>query len=84
MGNSTFGYILLFVVLGGLGVAAYFYLKRSQTMSRGYMLPGTVQGIPVPSQGLLHYKNKETRDIEWTEEGLPRRITIEREYYQLP
>ena len=35
-------------------------------------------------QVMLHYKNKETRDIEWNEDGLPTRITIEREYYQLP
>jgi len=36
------------------------------------------------SKGMLHYKNKETRDISWNEDGLPTRITIEREYYQLP
>ena len=36
------------------------------------------------TKGLLHYKNKETRDIQWNENGLPTRITIEREYYQLP
>jgi len=36
------------------------------------------------SNGMLHYKNKETREISWNEDGLPTRITIEREYYQLP
>jgi len=33
---------------------------------------------------MLHYKNKETRKIDWNEEGLPVVVTIEREYYQLP
>jgi len=36
------------------------------------------------TEGLLHYKNKETRSIEWNQDGLPTQITIEREYYQLP
>lgn len=35
-------------------------------------------------EGLLHYKNKETRNVEWNPDGLPSKITIEREYYQLP
>jgi len=34
--------------------------------------------------GMLHYKNRETRDIVWNEDMIPTRIVIEREYYQLP
>ncbi len=36
------------------------------------------------SKGMLHYKNKEIRSIEWNSEGLPSKVIIEREYYQLP
>ena len=82
-----------------IGVGAFLLLRRRQTTSSKPLLlqqpgeleastPAHIKITPLTSedakQAMLHYKNKETRDIEWNDNGLPTRITIEREYYQLP
>ena len=68
-----------------VGIGAFLLLSRRQKVSGN---PPHIKISALTSedakQVMLHYKNKETRDIEWNEDGLPTRITIEREYYQLP
>lgn len=87
MDRRTIG--ILFLV--GLGLAGFWFLMRKN----GPLLPASVPSgngyvsqplrlMPAGSNGMLHYKNKETRNVEWTEDGLPSKIVIEREYYQLP
>jgi hypothetical protein len=81
------------LVVGSVVVTIYLLSTRNQAV--GYLpsalivdKPSTSHEVEAPAepvpQGLLHYKNKETRDIQWNADGLPVRITIEREYYQLP
>lgn len=76
------------ILLGFLGLAGILLFLATRR-------PATYQPVPVrsqplrlshhvPAEGMLHYKNKETRKIDWNEEGLPVVVTIEREYYQLP
>ncbi len=83
-----------------VGIGAFLLLScRRKTSSKPLLLqqpgelsqtstPGHIRITPLNSEDaekvMLHYKNKETRDIEWNKDGLPTRITIEREYYQLP
>jgi len=87
-------------LLLAVGVGGFLLLSRRQKTSGNPLLlqqPAELSKESLPAhikitaltsedakQGMLHYKNKETRDIEWDEDGLPTRITIEREYYQLP
>ncbi len=82
-----------------IGIGGFLLLSRRQKTSGKPLLlqqPGELSKASTPAhikitpltsedakQAMLHYKNKETRDIEWSENGLPTRITIEREYYQL-
>ena len=92
------GILLCLFLAAGFG--AFLLLRRRQTTSSKPLLlqqPGELSNASTPAhikitpltsedaeKVMLHYKNKETRDIEWNEDGLPTRITIEREYYQLP
>ncbi len=82
------------------GVGAILLLSRGhKTSSKPLLLqqPDELSKVSTPThikiseltsedakRVMLHYKNKETRDIQWNEDGLPTRVTIEREYYQLP
>lgn len=83
-------------ILVGLGILGFlFFMSRKA----GPLLPSPAPNggngyvgaplrlMPAGSSsggGMLHYKNKETRNIEWSEDGLPSKIVIEREYYKLP
>jgi len=57
----------------------------------GYVGPGGIQPLRLmpagslanSTAGMLRYRNKETRNVEWSDDGLPTKIVIEREYYQL-
>lgn len=74
------------IFLGCLGAAAIllpFVLRRREAASY-QLVPVRRQLQNIPAEGLLHYKNKETRSIEWNEDSLPTKVIIEREYYQLP
>lgn len=91
--ESNQGAALVFLFLA-VGLGVLFLTRRQSNIIDAEPLflekPGKVKSItPIhvskaETRGLLHYKNKETRDIEWNEDGLPKRIIIEREYYQLP
>jgi len=79
-------------ILIGLGLLGLWFFTRKV----GPLLPSPAPNggngyvgqplklMPAGSGGMLHYKNRETRNVEWTEDGLPSKIVIEREYYQLP
>lgn len=76
----------------GLGLLLLFITKKepfAPALTSGYPIYQPLKLSPVGSlarqeAGLLHYKNKETRNVEWSDDGLPTKIVIEREYYQLP
>lgn len=87
------------LLAAGIGFTAFLLLKRRKQAAATYIPPAgdQTQTLPshikitelntadlAPTKGLLHYKNKETRSIEWSSDGLPSKIIIEREYYQLP
>lgn len=92
MDNNKIG----IAILVGLGILGFLFFMTRKT---GPLLPSLAPsgngyvGAPLRlmpagslnrEAGLLHYRNKETRNIEWSDEGLPSKIVIEREYYQLP
>ena len=95
MDNNNKVGIAILVGLGILGLLFFMTRKAGVPVptpappspNGGYVGPGGIRPLklmPAGSGGMLHYKNKETRNIEWSEEGLPSKIVIEREYYQLP
>lgn len=87
VGICVVGVAAVFVVMlaKNRGISSYVPREYGPAYIEGVKMtvPRETEAI-VPTQGLLHYKNKETREVEWNEDGLPTRITIEREYYQLP
>ena len=73
------------LVVAGIGFTGFLLFRRASKPKTSSPQPTEQKQISAPNQeGMLHYKNKETRAIEWNEDGLPIRITIEREYYRLP
>ncbi len=97
-GRRNKGIVVCLLLAAGVG-AILLLSRRQKTSSKPLLLqePGELSKASTPAhiritpltsedakQGMLHYKNKETRNIEWSEDGLPTRVTIEREYYQLP
>ncbi len=73
----------------GLGLLLFFTRKAPAPSEMGCATCGQPLRLQLATpgestNGLLHYKNKETRNVEWSEDGLPTKIVIEREYYQLP
>lgn len=77
------GTILIF---GLLGLGLLFMLTRSNnnrySAEAGY--PEESVAIPLRpiSKSAHHYTNEETWDIEWSEDGLPKRVTIHRSAVQ--
>lgn len=98
MSSKTESQSVALVVFLAIGLGLFLLARRKPTIAyqQSYKLQlqkvGSVPRVPLPEAkvpaedhgGMLHYKNKETRDIEWNSDGLPSKITIEREYYQLP
>jgi len=77
-------------ILIGLGIFLFFLTKKlpAPALTSGCASYEPLKLMPAGSlssgSGMLHYKNRETRNIEWSDEGLPSKIVIEREYYRLP
>ena len=68
---------VLFFGLLGIGLL-YLLLKGTDSVqAQPLRLNAPVQS---DNNGVARYRNKEVRNIEWNDEGLPIRITIERNY----
>jgi hypothetical protein len=68
------------LIWGLLGLGLLFLLTRK---SSGYAREyddgiETIPFHPLPSAGAHQYKNEETWNIEWNEDGLPSKVTIHR------
>jgi len=78
-------------ILIGLGIFLFFITKKlpAPALTSGCATCAPLKLMPAGSlsnstAGMLRYKNRETRNVEWSDDGLPTKIVIEREYYQLP
>ena len=81
-------------ILVGLGILGFLFFMTRKTgppvptppppVPPPYPVGAPLRLMPAGSGGMLHYKNKETRNIEWSEDMVPTKIVIEREYYRLP
>lgn len=73
------------IIFGLLGLGLLFMLARGSThressYSESIALPFTPTNRV--SRGAHHYTNEETWDIEWSEDGLPKKVTIHRNAVQ--
>jgi hypothetical protein len=78
--EGTFGFLLLVLVLGGiilLGRRSITTTSAAPPMEQ-YHSQGNIRLVPVTEPP--HYKNKETRRIEYNDDGLPTLIEITRDY----
>lgn len=81
---------LLMVALLGLGVIALLiWASRNQSTASTTAQPqvrlAEVASQPQTPQGLVRYRNTETRELEWDfEHMVPTKITIHRESVQVP
>lgn len=76
------------IIFGLIGLGLLFVLSRSRGAGYSEDAGYAEESIPLrltPSSratGVHQYTNKETWDIEWNEDGLPKRVTIHREAVQ--
>lgn len=87
MDNNKIG----IAILVGLGLLLFFLTKKlpAPALTSGCATCAPLKLMPAGSlanstAGMLRYKNRETRSVSWSADGLPIKIVIEREYYQLP
>ena len=78
--EKALGIFLFALLLGGV-----LLLSRKATLTRRYPAQpqvynqGIIDIVPIPDEP-KRYKNKETRRIEYNEDGLPTLIEITRDY----
>ena len=73
--HTIAGFVLAALIIGGI----IFIASRKRTVGVRLVKPGKTSSGP-----LVRYRNIETREIEWNEDGLPVKIIIHRESTQLP
>ena len=87
MDNKNNGAILVFGLIG-VGLLFLFLGKRQPYYQPTYQPEFNVirlgesqsQGVSAANDGGKHYRNKETRNIEYNEDGLPTKIEIIRDF----